>query len=646
MLESYLLRGAPEPPPEPMELRAGHLQLLFEPGSGMIRRISYGDVEVWRGLYAAVRDHNWGTIAPRVFNLQVKIDGGFFEISFDMECKGGAVDFLWHGVIRGDSSSSIEYHFRGEARSDFRRNRIGFCLLHPPQCAGQRCELTHADGAREMLHFPRDIAPHQPFLNLRAMRHEAADGLWAEAAFEGDIFETEDQRNWSDASFKTYCTPLALPFPVEVKKGDIVEQKVTLRLDPNDPLAGHVYKGGALAAQPKQPGPITIEPLDKSIALPKIGVCMASHGEPLTLTEIRRLKELHLAHLRSDLRFGGDWQARLSQAVNEATALNTSLELALHLPPEPQSLLRELSEALEQHEIPVARFLVFSEGEKVTTEAMARAAREVLSAFGAPLVGGTDFYFTEINRTRPPLDLLDGVCFSITPQVHAFDDKSLMETLETQATVVENARRFCGGLPIHVTPVTFKKRRNSDATGANLEGAPDELPPDVDARQMSLFGAAWTLGSLKALTEAGAASVTYYETTGMKGVMQQENAKPHPCFPAPSASVYPLFDVLAAANNLHPGTLCSSSNPSLVQGWSMFEHDAFWLWLVNFSPHMQLVDLPEIKRGTVTIWDETTVKQAMTSPKEFAANFQNFSGAQLALQPYAIALFSWMKSSQ
>ena len=36
---------------------------------------------------------------------------------------------------------------------------------------------------------------------------------------EGETFETEDQRNWSDASFKTYGTPLHLPFPVEVEEG-------------------------------------------------------------------------------------------------------------------------------------------------------------------------------------------------------------------------------------------------------------------------------------------------------------------------------------------------------------------------------------------------------------------------------------------
>ena len=36
---------------------------------------------------------------------------------------------------------------------------------------------------------------------------------WRHSLDTGDVFEMEDQRNWTDASFKTYCTPLRQPFP-------------------------------------------------------------------------------------------------------------------------------------------------------------------------------------------------------------------------------------------------------------------------------------------------------------------------------------------------------------------------------------------------------------------------------------------------
>ena len=50
-----------------------------------------------------------------------------------------------------------------------------------------------------------------------------------ELRFGGELFEMEDQRNWTDASYKTYCTPLHLPYPVELAAGERVIQSVTLR---------------------------------------------------------------------------------------------------------------------------------------------------------------------------------------------------------------------------------------------------------------------------------------------------------------------------------------------------------------------------------------------------------------------------------
>ena len=58
---------------------------------------------------------------------------------------------------------------------------------------------------------------------MRAILHEVTPGVEVEVRMEGETFETEDQRNWSDASFKTYGTPLHLPFPVEVAEGTRVE---------------------------------------------------------------------------------------------------------------------------------------------------------------------------------------------------------------------------------------------------------------------------------------------------------------------------------------------------------------------------------------------------------------------------------------
>jgi hypothetical protein len=63
---------------------------------------------------------------------------------------------------------------------------------------------------------------------LRAITHEFLPGLKVTCRMEGDTFEMEDQRNWTDASYKTYVRPLALPWPYVIGKGDAIDQTITL----------------------------------------------------------------------------------------------------------------------------------------------------------------------------------------------------------------------------------------------------------------------------------------------------------------------------------------------------------------------------------------------------------------------------------
>ena len=48
--------------------------------------------------------------------------------------------------------------------------------------------------------------------------------------FKGEIFEMEDQRNWSDASYKTYCRPLSRPMPYLIAAGETVKQEIEINL--------------------------------------------------------------------------------------------------------------------------------------------------------------------------------------------------------------------------------------------------------------------------------------------------------------------------------------------------------------------------------------------------------------------------------
>jgi hypothetical protein len=289
--KSVLHYGLEKPLPAPMPLRAGPLTMFFEPETAVLRHVRLGDFEVCRAIYAAVRDENWNTVVPHISNLQPKIDKDCFELNFDVRCQKDHITYLWRGQITGAFNGQITYSFDGEAHSTFLRNRIGICVLHPiTECAGKPVTIDQDAGTAEKSVFPQDIAPHQPFKEIRGLSYEIHAGVRAEFQFEGDIFEMEDQRNWCDASFKTYCTPLRIPIPVEIKSGDKVQQRCTLRL--SGPPKGILP---VLQGRPPQISIVTT----RVLPLPPMGFCVARDADVLTSPEARTGGE----------RRGGHWCA-------------------------------------------------------------------------------------------------------------------------------------------------------------------------------------------------------------------------------------------------------------------------------------------------------------------------------------------------
>lgn len=648
-LSRYILYyGQDQPPPRQVPLRAGPLSLVYEAGD--LRYIRLGDQEILRRVYVAVRDRNWGTVTPVLSNVQIEAGADSFRISYDVENKQDGIDFFWRGTITGGADGAISFSMDGEARSTFSRNRLGFCVLHPLGCAGLRAWVEHVDGAVEETAFPQYIAPQlvidglikpvHPFDEMRAMAYPVAPGLVAEIRFQGDIFEMEDQRNWTDASFKTYCTPLRLPFPVEVKAGTRISQSVTLALQGNVP---------AKRVEAKETGPILTIDETPGPPLPRLGLGVASHGQPLGRQELERLRALNLAHLRVDLHLAEpDYGAKLGQAIAEAAGLGLNLEVALFLSDHAAAELDAFVQVLDRLKPPVWAWLIFHESEKSTGERWIRLARERLAGYDpqARLGSGTNVFFTELNRDRPPVELLDLVCYSLNPQVHAFDNLSLVETLAAQAATVNSARQFSGVTPLVVSPVTLKMRFNPNATGPEPEPKPGQLPPQVDPRQMSLFGAGWTLGSLKYLAESGAHSLTYYETTGWRGVMETEAGSPLPDkFPSLPGEVFPLYHVLADVGEFAGGRVfpSRSSQPLRVEGLVLRRDNRTRILLANLSPDPQPVTIKPLPAGVhVRVLDESNAETARQAPETFRQQPGEFTrtaagGLQLRLAPYALA---------
>ncbi len=629
-----LYYGRDEPQPARISLRAGPLTAIWEEGG--LRTICLGRVEVLRRIYVAVRDQNWGTVASELTNVSIQTAEDSFRIRFDAVHRQDEVDFAWRGEIVGLADGAIRFSMDGVARRDFLRNRIGFCVLHAAEAAGAAARVTHADGTVEACVLPEEIVASQPvppFSAMTALSHEVLPGVWADLGFEGDLFEMEDQRNWTDASFKTYCTPLALPYPVAVRAGERVQQAVTLTLRHEHPSSlsatAPCCEGEAASPRRHRPdGPVlAVHVAAPGIALPRFGLGMASHGEALSPRQLIRLRALHLDHLRADIRLvEAGWPTVLDRAVAAAAALDTSLHLALFVDAaDADRQLAALRRALAGVRPAVSYFLLFPtresfRGAAPIGEIVAAGRRQLADYPGARLASGTNADYIFLARNLPPLDQVDALTFAIHPQEHAFDNASLVETLRTQATVVANARRLAQGRPVLVSPVTLRRRFNPHARGEEPPMPAGALPASVDHRQMSLFGAGWTVGSLKYLAQGGATSITYYETTGWRGVMETPAGSPAPPFQALAGCVFPLYHVLADVAGFSGGELVvvQASVPQAVDGLALRQGNRLRVLAANLTEEHQLVlvrGLPAQVRVRMLTADNAL--EAMRAPERF-----------------------------
>jgi len=562
------------------------------------------------------------------------------------------IHFVWRGEIVGNADGTIQFTFDGEAGSTFLKNRIGFCVLHPiRECAGAPCRVEHADGSTARSSFPKLVAAEQPMKDLhdlRALAHEIAPGVWAEVRFEGEAFEMEDQRNWIDASYKTFCTPLRLPFPVEIKAGTKVRQGVTLRLvampDARCPMPD--FKTPR-ATENRAADIVNLEIGSVAAPLPSLGLSCSSNREPANLPNKKRFAVLGLCHLRTDVHLlDPEWRHDLLLSRQEANVLNLAMEVAIHVSGRQESDFAELAELLGEPPTRLSRCLVFDPEGKPASPELLRLMREHLSGLGIPIGGGTNADFYQLNQSRPTAEWCDFICWSMNPQVHAFDNASLAETPSAIPAQVESAREYFPGKPLIVSPVTLKPRFNPVATGKQSGPVSGELPPQVDPRQMSLFGAGWTLGAIKHLAESGVDSVTLYETTGWRGVMETEAGSPLPDkFPSIAGAVFPLYHVLADVGEFAGGevVVCNSSDPVAVEGMVLRKAGRMAVLLAN------LTDQPQVARVTglqpllrARLLDEANVIAAMTEPRKFRANpggsAEIIAGTlEVELRPYGLA---------
>jgi hypothetical protein len=607
-----------------------------------LRNVRYGGTEIAQRVYVAIRDRNWDTVPGEMSDLVIDEGEDRFTARFTVTHQQHDIDLVWRGEVNGTPDGTISYAMDATAGAGMTYKLIGLNVHHGMhEFAGRPCQGLTPEGPI-VDRFPDEVAPQliadetevPIFPPVESLTAELAGDVSVRFDFEGDTFEFEDQRNWTDASFKSQSYPPRRGGFFTIKAGEHVRQKVTITpTGPPSPTravddAVRVELGDALQAR-----------------RPSLGLGMASHGRRLSAREAKILAALRLDHLRVDLRLANPGYAEeLARAIHDANALGCGLALALHLTDDADAQLADLAGKLEGARIDLV--LVFHEAEPATDPRWVALARRRL-AYIAPdalFAGGTNANFCELNRFRPGGTRQDGIVYSINPQIHAFDELSMTENIAGQAETVQTARDYGDGRPVVVSPVTLKQRFNAVATGAAPQPAPGELPAPVDPRQMSLFAAGWAVGSLNHLFASGVASLTYYETTGWRGVIQGDEPPAVPeRFPSRAGMVFPVYHVFADLAEWKDGQLLhsQSSDPLAIETLAVSSDDGLHLLVANLTPSREPATVDPLTDRAVTIrrLNADTANVAAFDPATFRAQVETITPngpLSLTLDPFEI----------
>jgi hypothetical protein len=532
------LYGSSEPVAPYRVLNAGPLSARLEEGN--LRYIRFFGQECLRAVSYIIRDKDWGTYQPPLTNLIVEESDTSFRVTYQGSCESPHSTLHFRAEILGEAAGRLTFTVEAMPERPFETNRCGFTVLHPLEAAGRPVIIEHTDGSVEETQFPELIAPWQPFKDIRSLTYRPGGLFKASCRLEGDVFEMEDQRNWSDASFKTYVRPIELPWPYTLPAGETNRQSITLG------ISGHETVNTPVGSSRKQVAALRIAE-NTSVTMPVIGVVITPEEMDAALSTIERLRELNpqtiLCHFDPVAGHGAAAFEKFA-ALQIKYPADYSLECVVAGTGSLQDEMQKAARHVAAAGLSLSSIAVCPSVDRQSTPPgskwpacppLADIYAAARAAFpGIPLGSGMFSYFTELNRKRPPVGLIDFVTHATNPIVHAADDESILETLSTLPHITRSTRAMIGeAKPYRIGPSTIGMRQNpyGSRTMPNLERRRVPMAAD-DPRQDGLFAAAWTLGYAAAVAPAGLELLTPTAFSGPRGVMAQEKDSVRPVFHA------------------------------------------------------------------------------------------------------------------
>jgi len=509
--------------------RVEHAGFTLDIARAAIRNITYQGAQIIDLLYTAIRPWDWSTLDSDEHSEDVKISGDNCTVTISDTFKG-SMQGQTVLTLRPNGKFTVDYKLTG--LDHFEINRWGVCFcLHTGDWMGA---TVKASGSEYKL--ASEISPQRVingvtqglFPASNEMHFVAVDKRSLKVISTGKILEAEDQRNWTDNTYKIYSGSLAEPRPFVIEKGITWEQCVEFEV--SAPI-GAAEDGAKIVA--------------KDIpSLPRIG--LQFNGEALLQSDDleKALFILDIDHIRVNE------ESLTAQKIATVSKSGLALEAALLSSHQGAELSREV-EHLSARVPAGSRLLIHREGRKIVQDEDLPKNKSLNS-----YIPGTDAYLVDLHRNK--YNFGDSVSYSMAPTIHSTDPETIFKTLYTQRESIEFAKKFIA-TQVSISPITFSSRGNPE-TGHARDNRINFAQPEMAAQITELSAAAWTLGSVFALASAGAHSGTWHELFGEFGVIYSEGS---------AIKFSPTFHALAAlgAHHAHEITIATS----LDNSWVAFE---------------------------------------------------------------------------
>jgi len=496
--------GTTIPPAQRQTHTIGDFNVSFM--DGQIAAVFWRDQEVARGITYLLRDRNWAT-CPASYEIEAEPCGA---VSITGAIDHGGIVFEYALRISPTDDGGLILRSLGIAHSDFAANRVGLTVLHPaPEVIGLPLRIKHLHGQPSIMRFPDTIVPSQPASDIAALEYPLTDAQALTIRLHAkrpdgsaDPFEMEDQRNWGDASLKTYVGSLRNPWPFSVKTGDIFEQEIQFDIVPS--------KG----AQPK---PVQKVPDTSSFLLPALGTCIP-FGEAISALEnLRKFGSPAPAFVSAYLRSDVIDEAELSALRSCVALLRCPLRLEIEVNGDPSRTLTEMAQRLTAMDLTVAQVLACPapylksyqpDGDwpdVVKLDLFYAVVRQVFPK--AEIGGGMLTYFTELNRKWPPQHAIDFIAHSYCPIIHAADETTILQNVSTLPQMARTIAQNAPSLPYDLCSAQLSMRSNPYGTAPvpNPTGARIAMAA-CDPREDAEFAGLWMLRVTAAIGQTHARS--------------------------------------------------------------------------------------------------------------------------------------------